>query len=157
MLATYFGTHLRMGPWLVGVLLGYGLHNQKGKRIHLSKLIVVIGWSIALASMLAVIFGIYPFYLPGNQMTTLDSAFYESFNRVAWVIALSWLIFACVNGYGGPIAWFLSFPQWQPLARMSYSIYLVHFPIQVLIATSAKTQANFSDLYAVSVFFFHYF
>lgn len=146
-----------MGAWLVGVILGYVLHNLKGRPVRLSKLCVYSGWLIVLASMLAIIFGIYSMYVPNSQNTIVESAFYESFNRVAWVISLSWVIFACVNGYGGPIAWFLSFPQWAPLARMSYSIYLVHFPIQMLIATSAKTQAHFSDLYAVKQDFCFFF
>lgn len=37
MTTTYYPTHIRMGAWLVGVLLGYILHNLKGKSIKVPK------------------------------------------------------------------------------------------------------------------------
>lgn len=37
MIKTYYPTHTRMGAWLVGVLLGYVLHNLKEKSIKLPK------------------------------------------------------------------------------------------------------------------------
>lgn len=99
--------------------------------------------------MLSIIFGIYFMQQPDYKATVVESAFYESFSRVCWAISLSWIIFACIHGYGGPINWFLSLPQWQPLARLSYSIYLVHLPIQLLIVASARIQLNFTDFLAV--------
>lgn len=37
MYETYYPTHTRMGAWLVGVLLGYILHNSKGKSMTIPK------------------------------------------------------------------------------------------------------------------------
>ena len=53
-------------------------------------------------------------------------AFYNGFHRLAWALVLSWVIFACTKGLGGPINTFLSWRAWAPLARMSYCMYLVH-------------------------------
>lgn len=111
--------------------------------------IIAVGWFIAIGTMLSIIFGIYFMQQPDYPATVLESAFYESFSRVCWAISLAWIVFACVHGYGGPVNWFLSLPQWQPLARLSYSIYLVHLPIQLLIVASARTQMNFTDFSAV--------
>lgn len=89
-----------------------------------------------------------------NQVDTpisvIDSAFYEPLSHVLWAVALSWIIFACVHGYGGPINWFLSWPQWQPLSRLSYSIYLCHSTILEWHAKSIHTSMYFSDYNAVS-------
>lgn len=37
MTKTYYPTHTRMGAWLVGVALGYILHNLKGKALKIPK------------------------------------------------------------------------------------------------------------------------
>lgn len=48
---------------------------------------------------------------PDAIVSDLESAFYDSFSRVCWAIAIGWIITACVHGYGGPINWFLTIPQ----------------------------------------------
>lgn len=98
------------------------------------------------------VFGLYPIYQSSHKTTTLESAFFEPFSRVGWGICLSWIIFACVLGYGGPINWLLSLPQWQPIGRLSYSIYIVHMPIQLMLSTSARTTSYFSDVNAIHAF-----
>merc|ERR1711872_554494 len=49
--------------------------------------------------------------------------------RSAWGLALAWIIFACARGYGGPIDLFLSWGFWAPLAKITYSCYLIHFGV----------------------------
>lgn len=34
---TYFPTHVRMGAWIVGILVGYALHQIRGRRVIISK------------------------------------------------------------------------------------------------------------------------
>lgn len=34
---TYYPTHVRMGAWIVGILVGYILHQIRGRRVILSK------------------------------------------------------------------------------------------------------------------------
>ncbi len=34
-------------------------------------------------------------------MSAAANASYNAFHRLAWGVALAWLIFACHNGYGG--------------------------------------------------------
>lgn len=167
----YFATHTRAGAWLVGILLGFIMNNFRGQTLKIphvrvchkipilysnnfhfySQIIVLLGWTIALGSILAIVFGIYPMFQPWHVKTHLESAIYETFSRVSWAICLSWMIFACVNGYGGPINWFLSSTFWQPLSRLSYSLYLVHFPVQFVMLANVKANGYFSDLNAVCI------
>lgn len=79
----------------------------------------------------------------------MGSAFYESISRVSWAAALAWLVFACNNGLGGPVNWFLSLSAWQPFSRLSYTIYLVHLPVQLVLAAQVRTGTFFSDTQAV--------
>lgn len=101
--------------------------------------------------MLTVIFANYPLMQPDRKATALEHGLYESLSRVAWAIALCYIIFACVHNYGGPVNWFLSHPLWQPISRLCYSIYLIHFPIILIIQATMKTAPYFSELTAVSI------
>lgn len=99
--------------------------------------------------MATVIFANYPLWQPENHSTALETSLYTSLSRVGWAAALSYVIYACVHGYGGPVNWFLSLSIWQPLSRLSYAIYIVHFPVIFVVAGSAKTPFEASELFAV--------
>jgi peptidoglycan/LPS O-acetylase OafA/YrhL len=48
--------------------------------------------------------------------------------RFLWACSIGWTIFACQQlKSGGVIRTFLSHRMWQPIAKLSLSIYLVHF------------------------------
>ena len=47
-------------------------------------------------------------------------------NKAVWGICLSWIVFACVKGYGGPINDLLSWGLWAPISKISFMTYLFH-------------------------------
>lgn len=100
--------------------------------------------------MATVIFANYPLMQFDSQASSLEHALYASLSRVIWSIALSYMIFACVHGYAGPVNWFLSLSLWQPLSRLSYSIYILHFFVVIVVMGSAKSTREASELFAVS-------
>ncbi|XP_058454323.1 nose resistant to fluoxetine protein 6-like [Malaya genurostris] len=154
MALTYYPTHIRMAAWLVGVILGYVLHQTKARRVRIGKIVVFVGWLASGVAMAAILFGDYPLQQPdtySKHPATVD-AIYESTNRVIWACCISWIVFACVNGYGGPVNSFLSLSAWQPLGRLSYSMYLLHFPTQVMMTGTLKSTAHFNDIDAVHKF-----
>lgn len=54
-------------------------------------------------------------------------AFVEATHRIAFVGLVSWIIYVChYLKSGGIVNWFLSHPLWQPIAKISLSIYLIH-------------------------------
>ncbi|XP_065079673.1 nose resistant to fluoxetine protein 6-like [Ochlerotatus camptorhynchus] len=154
MVLVYYPTHTRVGAWLVGVILGYILHQTKHHRIQLSKIACISGWLISLSIMLAILLGDYPLQQPETYADhpVIVDAVYESTNRVVWAGCLAWIVFACVNGYGGPIDTFLSLSIWQPLGRLSYSIYLLHLPLQTMLLGSVRNAGYFSDIAATHNF-----
>lgn len=174
---TYYPTHTRMGAWLIGLLLSFVMHDLRGHTVIIRKVSgfckmcqfklitsppplfstlrqhwATIGWSVSLATFFAVIFANYPLQSPDYPDSVVAGAAYESLSRISWAAAVAWLIFACAHGYGGPINWFLSLSGWQPLARLSYAIYIVHLPLQLVLAAQVRVPGYFSDLSAVSVF-----
>ena len=61
------------------------------------------GWAVAFATGLAVIYGLnVPERLNGGHPPNVaENVLYGGFHRLAWAIAVSWVIFACCRGYGG--------------------------------------------------------
>ncbi len=64
-----------------------------------------------------------------DDLSDAASAAYNAFHRLAWGVALSWLIFACHHGYGGFVDAFLSWEAFIPLGRIAFNVYLFHYNI----------------------------
>lgn len=141
---SYFDTHVRAAPWLIGILFGYFLHVNRGK----SRLSVWLGWIISLALIFTCLFALYP---NGIKMVKLDQAFCTSLTRIVWPLALVWLVFACKYGYGGLANSFLSSPLWQPLSKLSYCVYTWHPFVQYIHGGNQRTSTYFSDYQVVSI------
>ena len=83
------------------------------------------GWTIASATGLAIVYGFdltsEPVYLRRLSMT--ENIIYGGFHRLAWAIAVSWVIFACSRGYGGLLI-LLSFKMLTKVTFFSESLRL---------------------------------
>lgn len=124
----YFPTHARIGPWMVGITLGYILYKQRNQRLQISKGVNAALWIASLSILLIVMLTLYPLRLIfDNESTLTQNAAYVAFHRLLWAIAIAWIIFACHHlKTGGIIKWFLELRQFQPICRMGLSIYLIH-------------------------------
>lgn len=80
----------------------------------------------------------------------LNEAFYVSLSRIAWPLGLSWVVFACMQGYGGLANSFLTSPLWQPLSKLSFCVYMGHLFIQNLNGGRTRVNTYFSDYDIVS-------
>ena len=107
-----------------------------------------VGWVLATAVGLAVVYGLVP-YLDEKQVPEINSfsrVSYGSFNRLAWSIAVGWLIFSCVHGYGGPVNKFLSWRAFTPLSRLTYVVYLVHLNYMFTWKDTLRKPIYYTDL-----------
>lgn len=147
----YVTTHTRASPWFIGVLFGYFLHVKRGKTFKLSPLIVWLGWIGSLAIIFACLFGLYPYSANGYELPKLNESFFVTLTRVAWPLALVWIVFACKYGYGGMANSFLSSPMWQPLSKLSYCAYIFHFIFESLNAGMTHSNTYFSNYQVVSI------
>uniref|UniRef100_A0A182STI8 Nose resistant-to-fluoxetine protein N-terminal domain-containing protein n=1 Tax=Anopheles maculatus TaxID=74869 RepID=A0A182STI8_9DIPT len=135
---TYHPTHARMSVWLFGVLFGYLLHLTRGARVKLSKPVLALGWLFTIAILIVTGWSLKQLYIGDyTRIEPVADAFYESLHRSFWAFAVMWVIFVCINEQGGIVDRFLGCPLWQPLSRLSYSMYLVHIAIQAITLTQA--------------------
>jgi hypothetical protein len=125
----------RYQPYLVGILLGYILHHTRGQAIIINEQLNILLWQVAFLSAFAVVYGLHNERLSMNG-TLVVATLYNTFQRMVWALALSWVIFACVKGYGGPVNEFLSWPVFGVLSKLTYCSFLFHISILEILAAS---------------------
>lgn len=112
---------------------------------------MVLYWIAAAAIVVTLSYYTYTLQQLEHEATPVESGIFTPFSRVAWSIFLCLVIDACVKGYGGPVNWFLSLSVWQPLARLTYVIYLVHMPIMLSSVASSHRPLYFTERNVVSL------
>uniref|UniRef100_B3P8H1 GG12421 n=1 Tax=Drosophila erecta TaxID=7220 RepID=B3P8H1_DROER len=151
----YLATHTHAAPWLIGFLFGYFLYTNREKKFQLSRPTVWIGWLLSLALLFTSIFALYPASMwNAPPLSTLEESLYYTLTRLAWPLAICWIIFACMQGYGGLANSFLSTPLWQPLSRLSYSVYIWHMFVQEVNSRNVRTNTYFSNYFVMQRFFY---
>ena len=82
---------------------------------------------------------------------------WAAFGRLAFAMGVSWVMFACITGYGGIINSFLSWPLFSPLSKLTYCTYLIHIDVIFLFFYSTKRPMYFSEYTIVSFCFTHFY
>jgi peptidoglycan/LPS O-acetylase OafA/YrhL len=98
--------------------------------------------------------------LRSKEYDKWGNAIHIALVRPVWSLAVSLLILACTNDYGGekkmnklkptrlfagPINWILSLPIYEILNRFSYSIYLTHLTNLYMTIYGKKRPDYFSN------------
>jgi len=85
------------------MLTGYWLHINPN--IKLTRRLALIGWTVSASIILVEVFTTWE-WNKGNTPNLLISSLYASLFRVFWAIAMSWIVIACHNGFGGKLFYF---------------------------------------------------
>lgn len=150
----YTVTHGRIDSWMMGILVGFIMHKIQGKTIKMPRTVVTLGWILSVLTMLTVIFSQYPLQQENfKENPLIADAIYDSMKRISWCLSLAWIILACHLSYGGIVKKFLSLPIWLPISKLSFCIYLVHLPVQLVYLASIRTPQFFSNFRAIYKFF----
>lgn len=118
----------RATPYVFGVGLGVLLH-YTGKNVKIHKVLVILGWSIAM------LLGSWSLFSPWHQArrdyvyNVEEAAHYAVIGPVLWAAALCWSIFACFTEHGGLVNSLLSNYWLVIFSRLSYAIYLTQFAV----------------------------
>lgn len=150
----YSVTHGRIDSWMMGIFVGFIMHRVGGKTIKMSRSLITIGWSFCATALLAVTFGQYPLQQENfKENLLIADAVYDSLKRLTWCLAIGWIILACHFSYAGIVKRFLSLPFWLPISKLSFCIYLIHVPIQLIFLSSIRAPQHFSNFRAIYKFF----
>ncbi|TKR86541.1 hypothetical protein L596_011116 [Steinernema carpocapsae] len=147
-LLMYDAPWIRCQIYIMGMILGYFLQTHS-RRPKINSLLNYVLWFISFALMAAAVFSLYD-WTTGTEWSLTARAVYSSLSKPAWGLGLSWIIFACFYGYGGPINTFMSWEIWVPLGRLSYSAYLIHFCVVTYLPGMKQGDlwfSNFADAF----------
>jgi hypothetical protein len=97
----YIAPHTRAATYIIGLGLGYSIHKTRGKKIPISYPFVVTLWTISVATMLAALVGCHAFHKENHEYNRLEASVFHSCSRSAWTFGIVWMVWACINGYGG--------------------------------------------------------
>jgi hypothetical protein len=142
----YYATQSRCGPWFLGMLTGYFMYKNKGKVFKINPWLNAFTWIISFVNLILVV--LIQHYFVNQPSGSINIGFHVAFltlQRSIWGSEICWILFATINlKTGGIVRWFLSLPQWQPIARMSLSMYLVHPLFQILHILNSRTPMHWS-------------
>ncbi|XP_052756094.1 O-acyltransferase like protein-like [Galleria mellonella] len=147
----YVNTLTRAPPFFVGMIFGYILHINRGKKLVIPKVQVALFWFLAIILSSAVICSNYPILQEDWDYHTVDDIL-NSYMRSVWALSVCWMILACAHGYGGPINWILSHPMWKILGRLSYAMYLFHYPLIIVVNGNSVVPVYFSTEVSIQKF-----
>jgi len=117
--------------------------------------------------MFTTVYGIdaYDYMINREGPSAFVRALNNGFHRVAWAAGIGWIVFASFHGYGGKknitkfprhismflgfINDFLSWGAFNPLAKLSFLVYLVHFDFLNFFYSQVTHVIVGSQLYAV--------
>ncbi|XP_033733258.1 nose resistant to fluoxetine protein 6-like [Pecten maximus] len=139
----YIKPYCRMGPYIVGLVTGYILH-EKGLNVKINKYVNFFIWVVASVVACLVVYGIYD-SANGDPVSVGVAALYNSTSRSLWGACISWVIFACATGNGGFVNTILSWKPFVPLGRLTYCAYLVHMIIMLMNLMSAREYIYATD------------
>ncbi|XP_078581489.1 nose resistant to fluoxetine protein 6-like [Branchiostoma floridae x Branchiostoma japonicum] len=153
----YIKPYCRIGPYLVGVTVGWLLIKIKPKQTKnmTSRLLMTIGWLVAAASAMAVLYATYGQYHGTTLQTEAENVLYLTVHRTVWAMALGWMVVACHHGYGGVVDIILSWDAWVPLSRLTYCAYLIHLQLVYAVYFTLEVPIHYTTFTMIYFFLGH--
>ncbi|XP_018517863.2 O-acyltransferase like protein [Lates calcarifer] len=140
----YVQPYTRYGPFLIGILTGIRLMSKKD-RLFKHKWQVALGWFCCL-SVMAVVVELAYILKETPAYPSVPHALYQGLHRILWALAVTWIILACEEGYGGFIKSFLSLGFWVPISNIGFACYLLHPVIMMVYSGLQATPTHYTDL-----------
>lgn len=151
----YIKPYARIQTFLVGIWLAWILHKTRGKKVVLPKLVVVLFWALSTATAPLLLYSIQPWFDPDKEIPKVAGLLYAGLSRVAWGLVVSWVIFACIKGYGGLVNSFLSWSVFMPLGRLCYCVYLVSLHLQMILHIRFTQPLRYDTYTQINFFMAH--
>lgn len=137
---------MRIGPYLIGMLLGYYFFATDLK-IKIKYSAAAIGWVTSVLTLAILVYG-----LGREGLVVPASAFYAALGHTAWGCALAWITTACVSGFGGPLNSLLSCQLLVPLSRLTFCAYLIHPVLMCFTSFLLDGPLHLHNVFAMVIF-----
>ncbi|CAH1772540.1 unnamed protein product [Owenia fusiformis] len=121
--------YTRIGPHLVGIFIGYILFKNQCQfpKVGFPKVLNVFGWAASIAMCSAIAYGTHSQFIEGAEPWSVQRAVaYETLCSLTWSLAIGWMCFSCITGYGGVADSILSWGAFLPLSRLTFVAHITH-------------------------------
>lgn len=152
----YQRPHMRIQPYLIGILIGWILFKLRGQELKIPKLLNVSLWVLSLSITTYLTFYTY-WHRSHRTYTRTEAVLSWSISRIVWSFAISWITVSCVKGYGGIFNTILCWPPFISLAKINFFTYIFHPEVLTIIVSSIANTYQTAHQRAVSDLFCHYF
>jgi len=139
----YNKPYTRMAPYLVGVLAAFLV--QEEVDLSAKKWVRWTGYLIGATATTTATYMTVGFWRHGWNV--LQDVMFMTFARVGFTLAVGWTMYTFHKNHGGVVREVLSLYIWVPLARLTYSVYLVHPIVIFVINYSTTTTFHYSAIY----------
>ncbi|XP_076257353.1 nose resistant to fluoxetine protein 6-like [Rhynchophorus ferrugineus] len=144
---SYVPSHLRIIPYLIGIFYGFAKYKIRTTGYKFHKPLVRICWTVSAIFMCGAIYFCKLLYVPKEDKSEIFSALFAPAHRIAWSLAVGWMILASTEGHSGLLK---SLTSWNPfifLNRITFSAFLVHASPQLYSLGINRTPVYFSIYY----------
>ena len=143
----YTITFVHAGPYCIGMITAILLHNRPN--VEMSNCFRLVGWLFSLTGFLVILLSTQQWNL-GTKWTPFVAALYACSHRVCWAVCLAWVTFVCATGNAPLVNSFLTSRVFEFFSKLSFMIYLVHFPLLWLRLSFARSTLPFGHYTMVS-------
>ncbi|KAJ8921959.1 hypothetical protein NQ315_008593 [Exocentrus adspersus] len=130
-LNVYIKTHMRSSSYFIGLIFGYLVHRLHSTSTKIKPWVVWLGLIFAACLGTMSMYSIVVFYNPQHMENSFESAIYSALHRVAWCLAIGWIIVVCITDNAAIINKFLSWKLFIPASRLTYCAYLANGLIEI--------------------------
>ncbi|KAH9361136.1 hypothetical protein HPB48_002998 [Haemaphysalis longicornis] len=127
-------------PFVAGILTAFCFH--KYSYVRFGKVSYALGWLLSVITALVVLYAVFDWNHRGSYVQAWVSA-YAGLHRLAWALAVCWVIFVCATGQAELANRLLSLNLFVPLSRLTYCGYLV----QMLVISTRLVTLRHSTHY----------
>lgn len=127
------------------------LEDFKNRKI--SRVMNAVGWFVAAFCAVCTVFMKYPWYIKTNPTSEGVKLFMAFLDRILWSLFLSWFTMACATGRGGFVNRVLSSDIFVPLGKLSFGVYLIHYPFIMVVLHTTRERLLWSYFTVVTLFF----
>lgn len=144
----YFSTFSRLPVWLMGIIAGYILHNQKKHPYELPSFVTKFLWVFSISTIMGVALLMMIFLF--TEVTGPLYGFYLVIGRLFWCLSFCIIVFLMFNENQkkkkGCLNLILSHRALQFFFKLGYIIYLIHLTTLIWINGTMRHPWYFSNL-----------
>ncbi|KAK9692757.1 Acyltransferase family [Popillia japonica] len=138
-------THIRAPSWLIGFIMGYFLYRFKDVPISPKRSTIITLWLASISIFLIIILGHET--VAGHQYNAIRSSLFNTLVRPSWSVALCWVIFACMKGFGGLAGKVMTAPIFNIIIKINFNMFLLHVLPQIYFIGQTRMSTYFSNMH----------